>query len=187
MVNRRITSTLVGLAVLGGVGLVAFKTRDRWLPIVFPSKAVAKTEEGHGTDEHAGHDHAHGGGERVKLSPQAQANLKLDVDALAPEPYWRSILIPGVVVDRPGESDRGVTSRVAGLVTDIRARPGDTVKAGDPLFSVQLVSEFIQSTQTELTKAAKEQQFAARKRDRIANLVKLGTTAGADLSKPRIS
>jgi membrane fusion protein, heavy metal efflux system len=181
MLNRRITSVFVGLAVLGGVGLIAFKTRDRWLPLAFPTKVVAKTEDGHATDDHAGHDHPHGGGERVKLSPQAQANLNLDVDALAPESYWRSVLIPGVVVDRPGESDRGVTSRVAGLVTDIRARPGDTVKAGDPLFSVQLVSEFIQSTQTELTKAAKEHQFAVAKRDRTESLVKLGTTAGAEL------
>ena len=138
-----------------------YRPVKRWVPLAFPSKIAAKAEESHGSDEHAGHDHAHG--ERVKLSPQAQANLNLDVDAIAPESYWRSVLIPGVVVDRPGESDRGVTSRVAGLVTDIRARPGDTVKAGYPLFSVQLVSEFIQSTQTELTKAAKEHQFAIAK------------------------
>ncbi|HEX3146632.1 MAG TPA: efflux RND transporter periplasmic adaptor subunit [Gemmataceae bacterium] len=179
MATRRFISTIATLAIVGAVGVAAFKTRDRWLPLAFPTKVAAKTEDGHGGDEHAGHDHAHG--ERVKLSPQAQANLNLDVDALVPETYWRSVLIPGVVVDRPGESDRGVTSRVAGLITDIRARPGDTVKAGDPLFSMQLVSEFIQSAQTELAKAAKEHQFAIAKRDRTENLVKIGTSAGSEL------
>ena len=51
-------------------------------------------------------------------------------------------------MDRPGESDRGVTSKVAGVVTAINARPGDTVRAGDPLFTLQLASEFLQSAQT---------------------------------------
>ena len=49
----------------------------------------------------------------MKLSAQAQQNLNLDVDTLTPQDYWRTMLIPGVVADRPGESDRGVTSKVA--------------------------------------------------------------------------
>ncbi|OWK43167.1 Cobalt/zinc/cadmium efflux RND transporter, membrane fusion protein, CzcB family [Fimbriiglobus ruber] len=180
---------MIAVAFVGGAGFAGYKTQDRWMPYVFPGKPPVKVdgdhEEGdgpaHGNADHAGRDHDHGHGDRVKLSTQAQANLNLDVDAIAPEAYWRSVLIPGMVVDRPGESDRGVTSRIAGLVTDIKARPGDTVKAGDPLFSIQLISEFIQSAQTELAKAAKEHEFAATKRDRTSLLVKGGTSAGADL------
>jgi multidrug efflux pump subunit AcrA (membrane-fusion protein) len=117
----------------------------------------------------------------VKLSPQAQQNLGLNVDTLTPEFYWRTLLIPGVVVDRPGESDRSVTSRVAGVVTDIKARPGDTVKAGAPLFTLQLASEFIQAAQTDLAKTARELDFATAKRDRVANLVKVGTLSSSAL------
>ncbi len=57
------------------------------------------------------------------------------------------------------------------------------MKPGDPLFTLELVSEFLQSTQTELAKSATDLAFAAAERDRIANLVKLGTTPAADLTK----
>jgi biotin carboxyl carrier protein len=176
MKRRTVLYSVLTLSVLGAVGYAGYSTRTRWLPVVFPTEP-ARSEGGHahadGGHDHAGHDH--GAGDRVKLSPQAQKNLGLDVDTLTPEAYWRTILIPGSVVDRPGESDRSVTSKVAGVVTDIKARPGDTVRAGTPLFTLQLASEFIQAAQTDLAKTAREREFAIGKRDRIANLVKQGT------------
>ena len=177
----------VAAAVLGAVGTAGYITRERWLPHVFPAKPPASAEGGHahGEGDHAGHDHAghdHGArGDRVKLSPQAQKNLALDVDTLTPQDYWRTVQIPGAIVDRPGESDRSVTTKVAGVVTDIRARPGDTVKAGDPLFTLQLASEFVQAAQTDLAKSAREVEFATVKRDRVAHLVKQGTQPEAAL------
>lgn len=178
---RRYMGPLLAVAVVGGLGYGAFRTRETWQPYVFPEKA-AKSTDGHGAeggkDEHAGHDHG-ARGDRVKLSPQAQKNLALDVDTLVPQEYWRTMMIPGVVVDRPGESDRGVTSKVAGVVLAIKARPGDTIRAGEPLFTIQLASEFLQSAQSDLGKAARELEFAAAKRDRTAELVKKGTAAGS--------
>ncbi|MCE9567755.1 MAG: efflux RND transporter periplasmic adaptor subunit [Planctomycetes bacterium] len=181
-------SPVFTVLAVGGVAFATYATRDRWLPHVFPMKPEAKSGDGHGEkaghDDHAGHDHG-SRGDRVKLSTQAQANLGLDKDgavgSLSPTEYWRRVPVPGVVVDRPGESDRGVTSKVAGIVTEIKARPGDTVKAGDPLFTLQLVSEFLQGVQTDLAKAARELEFAIAKRDRVAALVKAGTQSGAVL------
>ncbi len=173
---KKFASTFLTFAVLGGFGYAGYQFRDDWWPYVFPEKSDAKPEHDHGAEPEA-HDAA----ERVKLSPQAQANLGLDVDTLEPQAYWRTLVIPGAVVDRPGESDRSVTSRVAGVVVEILARPGDTVRAGDPLFRVQLVSEFLQGTQSELAKAARELQFSTVKRDRFAGLVKQGTMPEATL------
>lgn len=192
MLVRKIVSAVVTLAVLAAVGGAAYATRDKWMPHVFPDQKAEQAAQtapatgGHAHDEfgaHIGGDgHAdHAQTDRVKLSPQAQANLKLDVDVLAPEEYWRTILIPGVVVDRPGESDRGVTARLAGVVSEIRARPGDTVRAGDPLFVLQLVSEFVQSTQNDLARSAQELRIATARRDRTAEQVRQGTTAEATL------
>ena len=48
------------------------------------------------------------------------------------------------------------------------AKPGDSVKAGDPLFRMLLVSEFVQSTQNELAKSAQELRIATAKRDRTS-------------------
>lgn len=89
---------------LASLGYAGFQTRDRWEAYVFPGQPGKPAVEGHSHgdgDAHAGHDHG-AAGDRVKLSEQAQANLKLDVDTLTPQPYWRTLLIPGVVVDRPG-------------------------------------------------------------------------------------
>ncbi|QJW99435.1 efflux RND transporter periplasmic adaptor subunit [Frigoriglobus tundricola] len=168
---------VVALAAVCGAAIGGYITRDQWVAHVFPSQADEKSAAAHAGESH---DHAHA--DRVKLSPQAQANLGLDVDTLRPTEYWRKLLIPGVVVDRPGESDRGVTTKAGGVVTEIKARPGDTVKAGDPLFTIQLASEFLQSAQVELAKAASERKFAVDRRDRVAALVATGTKPGLELT-----
>jgi cobalt-zinc-cadmium efflux system membrane fusion protein len=183
MSARKWASSAAAVAALGAAAFAGYKTRDRWEPYVFPPKSAKPAGEGghaHGeeADPHAGHDHG-AAGDRVKLSAQAQANLKLDADALAPQEYWRTMLIPGVVVDRPGESDRGVVAKSAGVVTEIKARPGDTVRAGDPLFTIQLVGEFAQAAQADLVKAAREQAFATAKRDRLKPLIAQGVSSEA--------
>jgi|SRR5579883_192951 len=181
---RPLVGPVVAAVVLSAVGVAGYRTREWWVPIVFPAKPTVTGEGEHSHEEH-GHDHG-SQSDRVKLSPQAQQNLGLDVDTLTPEIYWRTLLIPGVVVDRPGESDRSVTSKVAGVVSEVKARPGDTVKAGEPLFTLQLTSEFIQAAQTDLAKTAREIDFAMIKRDRVANLVKAGTLTESALTDEEI-
>lgn len=168
---RPIIQPLVIIAAIGGIAGGAYFSREAWLPHVFPSSSpkpenAAKEEEAR---------------DRVILSPQAQQNLQLEVDQHSPREYWRTIVLPGAVVDRPGESDRGINTRVAGVVSDIKARPGDTVRSGEPLFTLQLVSEFVQSAQTELHKSSRELQFATEKRNRIAKQVDEKTTPGSAL------
>jgi biotin carboxyl carrier protein len=180
---RRILVPLVWLAVFAGAGYAAYTTRESWWPYVFPAPSVKSG--GHSHDEDGGHDdHDHGHTDRVKLSPQAQKNLNLEVAQLTPRPYWRTVLIPGTVVDRPGESDRGVSARLAGVVTAIRAKPGDAVRAGESLFTLQLVSEVVQGSQRELATAAKELAIATANRDRIARQVEEKVIAPNALVEP---
>lgn len=173
---RQWITPVIGVVALVGAGTAGYFTREAWMPHAFPAKAT-KPAGGHSHDEgggHEGHDHeghSHDHADQVKLSPQAQKNLKLDVDLIAPQPYWRKLLIPGVVVDRPGESDRGVSARLSGIVLKIHAKPGDTVRGGDPLFTLQLVSEAVQTAQRELATAAKELAIATANRDRVAKQV----------------
>jgi membrane fusion protein, heavy metal efflux system len=152
MPSRSLLKPALAVALVVGLGAAAYLTRSRWLPKAGPDDRAAATEH----DHHHDHEHA----ERVKLSPQAQAGLKLEVEPLVPEAYTRTVLIPGMVVDRPGQSDRGVTAPVAGVVTDVKALPGDTVKPGEPLFTVRIVSELLQTMQADLFKAAKDLQIA---------------------------
>ena len=169
MKAQRIRPIAVALVIVG-VAAGAFLTRQSWLPYVFPSR-VAKDDKPK-PDEH-GHEHPT---DRIKLSEQAQQNLGLEADTLIPREYWRKIVIPAVVVDRPGESDRCITSHVNSVVVEIIAKRGENVKPGAALFKLESVSELLQSAQIELSKAGTDLSLAVIERDRIANLVKLGTT-----------
>jgi multidrug efflux pump subunit AcrA (membrane-fusion protein) len=164
---------MVGLCLIGAV-VAVYQTQAYWWPYVFPAPSPPVEEASAGETEPAPAD-------RIKLSPQAQQNLGLRSATLTPRPYWRTLLIPGVVVDRPGESDIGIHARVGGVITDIAIRPGETVRPGQLLFRIELVSEFLQATQIELAKTVKELALAQVERDRIARLVEGGSVAGAEL------
>jgi membrane fusion protein, heavy metal efflux system len=159
--SRSLIQPVVAVTLVVAVGAAAYLTRGRWLP---GSAGGDPPAAGNHDPEH--HDHA----DRVKLSPQAQANLALEVEPLVPETYTRTVLIPGAVVDRPGLSDRGATAPVAGVVTEVKIQPGDTVRPGDPLFTVRIASELLLSAQAELAKAAKELQIAAETRKRLESV-----------------
>ena len=92
----------------------------------------------------------------LELSDQARKNLNLVSKPAKLQTYWRTVLIPGEIVDRPGLSDRGVTSPAVGVVTQVHAFPGDTIRAGQTLFTLRLFSEYLQNTQSELFKATRE-------------------------------
>lgn len=110
----------------------------------------------------------------LKMTEQARKNLGLISKAAKPQAYWRTIEVPGEIVDRPGFSDRGVTSPAVGVVTEVHAFPGDTVKPGDRLFTLRLFSEYLQNTQSELFKATREVQLITEQYARLEVLAKSG-------------
>jgi len=162
-----------GVCILGAL-VAAYQTHAYWWPYVFPSPSSPIPEEGSEETEHPPAD-------RIKLSPQAQQNLGLRSATLTPRPYWRTLLMPGAVVDRPGETDLAIHTRVGGMIMEIAIRPGESVRPGQPLFRIELVSEFLQATQMDLAKTVKELALAQVERDRIARLVEGGSVASAEL------
>ena len=180
---RRWIGPAIGIALLGGVGAAAALTRETWMPYVFPQKKPAEGGEGAKSPkgEGDGHDHP----EQVKLSPQARQNLKLETDTLVPEPYWRKLLIPGVVVDRPGESDRGVAARFAAVVEKVHAKPGDTVAAGAPLFTLRVVSDVVLGWQRDLATAKTTLVTESANRDLVAKQVADKVVAPVALVEPK--
>lgn len=113
--------------------------------------------------------HAHAGdAARVRLSLQARSNLGLVVEAVQLDSYWLTIPVPGLVVERPGYSDRGVTAPLTGVVTRIAAVPGDTVKPGDELFTLHLVSEYLQNSQAQLYKTARDLEINREEQERLS-------------------
>ena len=157
---------LVGLAIVAGIGAVAFLTRDRWTAGLTSRTAGSQaTEERRAPLEDA---------KVLKLTAQARQNLKLVSKPVKLQAYWRNIVVPGAIVDRPGLSDRGITAPAVGVVSQVHAFPGDTVKPGDRLFTLRIFSEYLQNTQSELFKATREVEIVKEQYARLEVTAKSG-------------
>ncbi len=166
MRTPRTLRILAAVAIVAGLGAAAFFTRDHWMVLVASRTTPAKaTEAALAPIQEA---------TVLKLSAQARQNLGLVAKAGKPQTYWRTIQVPGAIVDRPGRSDRGVTAPAVGTVVQVHAFPGDTVRPGDQLFTLRLSSEYLQNTQTELFKATNETLLLKEQRTRLAEAVKSG-------------
>lgn len=161
---RQVVSTLV-LTLVACVLIAGFILRERWSTTSANSgarpAAKSETEDDPLTDF-------------LSLSRQALRNLRLRMERPKLQSYWRVLQIPGSIVDRPGRSDRGVTTPAMGVVSAIHAYPGDTVRPNDPLFTIQLVSEYLQSTQKDLFSATREIELLQAQADRLRPLAAQG-------------
>ena len=81
-----------------------------------------------------------------EISPKARKNLGIRSMPVKPTAYWRTLQIPGIIEDRTGLTDRGVTTPLAGVVTQVHAFEGDIIRPGEKLFTIRLVSEYLQVT-----------------------------------------
>jgi multidrug resistance efflux pump len=166
---RRLLTGLTGLALLGGAAVAGYANRAAWLPWLTPAPTTAadddKREGAHGPVVEA---------YQVKLSPQARANLGLVVKPLQLQTYWRTAPMPGMVVDRPAQSDRGVVAPVTAVVSKVHHFPGDTVSPGDVLFTLRLVSETLALTQSELFKTQKEIEINLDQKKRLSDPASVG-------------
>ena len=158
---------LLGLAVVAGLAAGGYFTRGLWLPLVQHKKAAAANDSL--SAEKAKADSASTG--KIILSDQAIANLNLTAKSVQPQTYWKTIQVPGMVVDRPGRSDLGIVSPVTGVVTKINYFPGDTVRPGDVLYTIHLLSESIHRTQSDLFKATQDIELAQATRQRLNNAI----------------
>ncbi len=110
----------------------------------------------------------------LEISQRARDNLSLVSKPARPQTYWRTVVIPGEVADRPGLSDRNVTSPAVGVITAIHAYPGDILQPGEPMFSIRLFSEYLQVAQTQLFKARQETELIQAEIDRLSAAVSTG-------------
>ena len=174
---RQYVKPLVSVAIVALLIAVGFFTRHRWFDRLFPNEAAKSTTPA----PVAGKEET-----QVKVSEQAQKNLRLNPQPLSFVPFARSIEVPGTIVDRPGVSDRGVTSPVAGVIAEIHAFPRDTVRAGDPLFTVRLVSEYVHNAQAELRSAVRDIAFNRERWERQKDTAPEGTRVEIDNEYKRL-
>ncbi|WP_417391997.1 efflux RND transporter periplasmic adaptor subunit [Gimesia sp.] len=154
----------LGIALV--VLLVAgFLLRDHWMPLLMQKPSDNSRRQAAATkqaDQKKAPDQ-----EKIVLSDQAISNLGLQVKSVLPETYWKTLQVPGMVVDRPGRSDRGVISPVDGVLEKMNYYPGDTVRPGEVLYTIRILSETLQQTQTNLFKDTQNITLAEAKKKRL--------------------
>jgi pyruvate/2-oxoglutarate dehydrogenase complex dihydrolipoamide acyltransferase (E2) component len=158
MTTGRIIRSAVALALLGVVSAAAFASRSQWLVWLRPAHGEAASVDPAASPSPG----------RVLLTDQAIGNLRLESKPLKLGSHWKSIVVPGAVVGRPGVSDQDVVVAVAGVVAAVHCQPGDTVRPGDLLFTLNLQSESLHQAQAELFKARQDVGLAQAERRRLA-------------------
>jgi biotin carboxyl carrier protein len=156
--------------LLGAVAIVivaGYLTRERWQrPAPKESEEIAA-------------ESAETSAVKIIVGDQAQKNLRLTAKSLKADVFWKSISVPGMVVDRPGISDRQVVAPATGIINRIWRVPGESVLPGEVLFTLRLTSEPLHEAQTELYKATQDIELARAKRERLES-------AGDGIPKARL-
>jgi len=161
----RVIKPVAYCAVIAAIGGGLYATRAIWLPHFTgekPAQGESAAEVAEETAEPPG---------KIIVNEQAQENLGLTSKPLKAQTFWKTIQVPGMIVDRPGLSDRGVVAPATGVVSRVFHIPGDTVRSGEPLFTLKLLSESLHMTQTELFKATQDITLALAQRKRLQEAV----------------
>lgn len=160
---KRLTNILrsfISFVVIAALLVGGWYTRDTWKTWLLFTKPAGESNESEG-------EHRLDSPDRLKLSNQAKANLGLKTGTLELTTYWRTAQMPGAIVERPGLSNRGVSTTLSGIISKIFVLPGQLVKPGDELFQLRLVSEYLQNTQAQLYKTTRDLQINADEQQRL--------------------
>lgn len=179
-VNRVVGAGVLLIALIG-IGAAGFATRDAWMRSEWWSGEQAAVSDNSGGSDGPPVAEVGANLETLRLNKHSRRNLRLTAAPARVQDYWRTLQIPGMVVDRPGETDRGVTSPVEGVVEEVHAFSGDIVQPGDKLFTLRLVSENLQNTQSELFQATQEVQLLGEQLARLESAARSGALAESRL------
>lgn len=164
---RLLLSVLVVLATAVSIG--AFAWRDGWLrPLKDHITAVSPAEK-NANISHA--DDAHGEHASIEISPAGRKNIGYEPAVVELGDFTRTISLPAVVVERPGQSQLHVVAPLTGIVTRIYAGEGEAVEPGEVLFEMRLTHEELVAAQRELLRTAESLDVVTRE---IARLKSLG-------------
>lgn len=152
------------------------------------SGAGGKTtaEDGHG-DSHGGHSHDHGGhGDEglpadIELSEQARQNLGLKTAEVQLQDFWKKLVVPGQVVNLPGQSERRVSATVQGTIAKVHILAGQTVHPGDPILDLTVTSELLASSQANLLRTLQDIELNDAELKRLAPVSEVGAVSQKQL------
>ncbi len=163
---------------LAGVVVAAAGSAPQWWPLL-REQVDAMLARYRPSSEGGGETHPVASASRpaarasLELTPQARESLGLTGDGIGPiglSTYWRTMVVPAVVVARPGRSHLQVAAPLTGVVTHVHAVTGETVTPGTLLFQIRLTHEDLVRGQREFLQTLGELDVERREYERLRKL-----------------
>ena len=120
----------------------------------------------------------------LDLSPEAMKNLGLTSDTVRPialKTFQRTISVPAIIVERPGQTLTQISTPMTGVVTEVTAVEGSAVEPGQRLFRIRLTHEDLVQTQTEFVRSLGELDVENREIVRLQGVSETGAISGKSL------
>lgn len=178
-------ATMATIVVLVVAGL----TWNRWWPAV-NGLVDRVTDRKAATGEAAHEDHADAptasaaAAAFLDLSPEAMKNLGLTAETVRPiatQTFRKTISVPAIIVERPGQTLTQISTPMTGVVTEVTAVQGSAVEPGQRLFRIRLTHEDLVQTQTEFVRSLGELDVENREIIRLQGVSETGAISGKSL------
>ena len=166
---------VIAVVVIAVASLFAWLMRDSWLPAVAGSvsaDSAAKVAEQSPASEHGGeHDHGAAAGNSITLSDRGLENIGFRPATVELQSFERTVTVPAIVAEKPGQTQIHLSSPVGGILTEIYIIQGEAIQPGSKMFDVRLTHEELVTAQQEYLKTAESLEVVDRE---IARLQSIG-------------
>lgn len=133
---------------------------------------------------HASGSHEHDEAAEVitlQLSEQARKSIGLTLHTVNKRDFERTVVVPAVIIERPGRSTITVSAPITGIVTRIYPIPGEAVAPGAPLFDLRLTHEDLVEKQSQLLRDLEQLDVVKQEVKRLEDVTRSGAVAGKTL------
>ncbi len=175
--------------------VAAWGLQGMWLPkakiwaakqLVASGEAKEDSHAGHdhGGHDHGGHDHSHAGHDEassLELSPQARKNIGLTKENVRPvelQTFTRTISVPAIVVERPGQTRMEIVATMTGIITNVNIVAGEAILPGRELFNLRLTHEDMVQAQASFLKTLGALDVEEKEIKRLLKVTNNGAIAG---------
>ena len=171
--RRLLNWRVVIAAAIVILGFLAWWTSGSWLPTVAGAltknsgTAAAPNKE----PEHGGHDHGASEAASITLSERGLKNIGFRPVSVSLQSFERTVTVPAIVTEKPGQTQIHLSSPVGGVLTEIYVVQGEAIQPGSKMFDVRLTHEELVTAQQEYLKTAESLDVVDRE---IARLESIG-------------
>jgi cobalt-zinc-cadmium efflux system membrane fusion protein len=129
---------------------------------------------------HADHGHEAREGTSITISERGLKNIGFVPAIISLQPFERTITVPAIIAEKPGQTQIHLSSPVGGVLKEIYVIQGEAVQPGSKMFDVQLTHEDLVAAQQEYLGNAQSLDIVDREIARLQSIGQ-GVVAGRQI------